>query len=609
MSLSPQFLDELKHRVDLAALIGRRVKLTKRGREYQGLCPFHNEKTPSFSVVVDKGFYHCFGCGEHGSAIDFVMKTEGLSFPETVERLAQDAGMEVPRATPEEQQRQARARGLHEVMERVCGWYESELAGAGGAAAREYLLGRGLDEKTIKRFRLGYAPDRRDGVKAAMLSRGVTEADLIESGMLIAPEDGGDSFDRFRHRIMFPILDRRGRIVAFGGRAMSEKARAKYLNSPETPIFHKGHLLFNLAGASKPAYDAGNVLVVEGYMDVIGLARAGIDNAVAPLGTAVTEDQLKMLWRMAPEPTLCFDGDAAGQRAAFRAAERALPLLQAGFSLRFVELPEGEDPDSLVRRQGPAKIRELVREAAGLAEVIWLQCLAEGPVDTPERRAGLRKRLRQISQTIEDAGVRDFYYRYFKDKIDLTFGGATRGRSGERRVWVNRNRRLPAERGLNGNLNGGQRPREKTIVAMLLNSPELALDVFEELAGINMVNPDLDRIRVEILKHAGLGKALDLSALKDDLPESNLVQLIDELTGSNVERLEPFARPQAPMETVINGWTHIIRLHRLDELRQELAVAERALGEETTDKAFAHFIALQDAVRQAEAEATEVDTV
>jgi DNA primase len=602
MSIPASFIDELKNRVDLAAVVGRRVKLTKRGREYQGLCPFHNEKTPSFSVVVDKGFYHCFGCGEHGSAIDFLMKVDGLSFPESIERLAQDAGMEVPQASPQEQERQNRRRGLHEVMAQVAAWYESQLSSAVGLRAREYLIARGLDDKTIRHFRLGYAPASRDGIKSAMINRNIPEADLIESGMLIRPDEGA-SYDRFRDRVMFPITDRRGRIVAFGGRTMGD-AKAKYLNSPETPIFHKGHLLYNLAGASKPAYAAGSVLVVEGYMDVIGLARVGIHNAVAPLGTAVTEDQLKMLWRMVPEPTLCFDGDAAGQRAAFRAAERALPLLKPGFSLRFVELPAGEDPDSLVNRKGSRAMDELVSAAQPLSELIWQRCLAEGPTDTPERRAGLRKRLRDLSAAIEDPSIREFYITHYNNQLDAVFGGNRQNAGYEKGSWRKKSnlsfKKLPKRE------IGGVLRRERTIIGLVLNHPGVSEDVFDDLASLQLETPIMDNLRAEILKNVGMRKTLDVGALKDDLPNSNLVQLIEDLTGEGAERLEPFARPQASAEAVIEGWTHITRLHRLEELRRELTMAERALGDDTTEQAFARFVALQDAVRQAEAEAIDV---
>ncbi|HZD26552.1 MAG TPA: DNA primase, partial [Alphaproteobacteria bacterium] len=404
MAFPQAFLDELRARTGLAELVGRRVRLVRRGREHTGLCPFHNEKTPSFTVNEDKGFYHCFGCGAHGSAIDFVMQTENLSFPEAVEKLALEAGLEVPRERPEDREREARRRSLYDVMEAAAEWFEAQLAGQIGAGARDYLAGRGVRPQTVGRFRLGYAPERREALKAALLARGFAEAQLVEAGLLIRPEDGGDSYDRFRQRLIFPITDRRGRVVAFGGRALAEQ-KAKYLNSPETPLFHKGRLLYNLAGAREAVREAGTVLVTEGYMDVIALAEAGFGHAVAPLGTALTEEQMQELWRLAPEPVLCFDGDNAGQRAAFRAAERALPLLKPGHSFRFVGLPPGEDPDSLVRGQGAGAMRALVEAAEPLGAVIWRMATEGQSFNTPERRAGLRQALREAVARIADPVV------------------------------------------------------------------------------------------------------------------------------------------------------------------------------------------------------------
>jgi DNA primase len=425
MAFPGSFLEELKARVGLAEVVGRRVKLIRRGREHIGLCPFHNEKTPSFSVVEDKGFYYCFGCGAKGSAIDFVMNTEGLSFPEAVERLALEAGMEVPRSTPEEQAKEQQRRTLYDVVEAAALWYEKQLAGNDGAAAREYLLERGITHETTQRFRLGLAPDRRDGLKTALLARGIPEVQLREAGMLIAPEDGGDSYDRFRQRLMFPITDRRGRVVAFGGRALGEQ-KAKYLNSPETPLFHKGAMLYNLANAREAARRDASLVVVEGYMDVIALDQAGIRNAVAPLGTALTEGQLAEMWKLAPEPILCFDGDAAGDRAAQRAAERALPVLAPGHSLRFIELPADEDPDTLVRSQGSAVFIRLMEGARPLADVLWDSQLKRRDVTTPERRAGFRDDLRQLVRKISDSTVRGYYGEHFKVRLDEAFSAGGR---------------------------------------------------------------------------------------------------------------------------------------------------------------------------------------
>ncbi len=369
MAYPPDFLDELRDRIALSAVVGATVKLARRGREQLGLCPFHAEKTPSFTVSDDKGFYHCFGCGAHGDAIGYVMHAEGLSFPEAVERLAAAAGLAVPRTTPAERERADARATIHAAVEAACVWFQEQLEGADGRAARAYLAERELDGETIARFRLGWSPERRTALKDALMSETLPEALLVEAGMLIRPEDGG-SYDRFRGRVMFPICDRRGRTIAFGGRTLGDHP-AKYINSPDTPLFNKGRVLYGLAQAREAAREAGRIVVVEGYMDAIALSQAGIREVVAPLGTALTEAQMVELWRLAPEPTLCFDGDAAGSRAAARAAARALPLLQPGRSLRFAVVPPGDDPDSLVRRRGAGAVEGLLAAAKPLDQVIW----------------------------------------------------------------------------------------------------------------------------------------------------------------------------------------------------------------------------------------------
>ncbi|MGE5545495.1 MAG: DNA primase, partial [Solirubrobacterales bacterium] len=341
MAFPPQFLDELRVRVPLAGVVGRRVKLARKGREHQGLCPFHNEKTPSFTVNEDKGFFHCFGCGAHGDAIGFEMRAGHLSFTEAVERLASELGLEVPAATPEERRQEQRRASLHDAMEAACVFFEHQLLGPAGREGLAYLKNRGLSDATIARFRLGWAPDSREALKGALMSDRLPEAMLVEAGLLKKPEHGGASFDLFRGRVTFPITDRRGRVIAFGARTMGDH-QPKYLNSPETPLFHKGSTLYGLAHAREQARTRGVALAVEGYMDVIALHQAGFDYAVAPLGTALTEEQIQELWRLADEPILSFDGDSAGQRAMARAAERALPILVPGKSLRFAVLPHPE---------------------------------------------------------------------------------------------------------------------------------------------------------------------------------------------------------------------------------------------------------------------------
>src|SRR5689334_17911746 len=423
MAFPPGFLDELRARLSLSDIVGRKVALKRRsGAEYAGLCPFHNEKTPSFTVNDKKGFFYCFGCHEKGSAIDFVMKTEGLSFPETVEKLAREVGLPVPQATPVERERAERAATLQQVVEMAANWFQKQLRLPVGRQGLDYLRGRGLEDATIDDFRLGFAPDSRDGLLAALKRENVPIDKIVEAGLAIQPDDGSrDPYDRFRGRVMFTINDRRGRAIAFGGRVMGA-GEPKYLNSPETPLFHKGANLYCLDRAREAVTKDQPVVVAEGYMDVIALHGAGFTGAVAPLGTALTEGQLGELWKLADEPFLCFDGDNAGRRAASRAAERALPLLRAGKSLRFLALPAGEDPDSLIRSRGAEAMHRSLELARPLSDVVWDMETDGKPADTPERRASIRAALRKKAEEIADPSVKGAYREEFDDRFYKAFG-------------------------------------------------------------------------------------------------------------------------------------------------------------------------------------------
>ncbi|MBM3541389.1 MAG: DNA primase, partial [Alphaproteobacteria bacterium] len=432
MAFSPAFLDEIRARIGLSETVGRRVRLQRRGREHTGLCPFHNEKTPSFTVNDDKGFFHCFGCGAHGDVIGFVMRTENLAFPEAVERLAEQAGLEVPRATPADRERAQREQTLHTALEAACAWFEAQLRAAGGREALAYLKRRGLTDETIARFRLGYAPEGRSPLRQALAPKGVSEALMLEAGLLRRPEGGGEGYDYFRGRVMFPITDRRGRVIAFGGRVMGD-GQPKYLNSPESEVFQKGRVLYGLAQAQAAARERREIVVVEGYMDTIALSEAGLPPVVAPLGTALTEAQIELLWRMAPEPVLCFDGDAAGQRAMWRAADRVLPLLKPGHSLRFVTLPAGEDPDTLVRARGLATFEAMMARARPLVDVVWEVEVQGGPaLDTPERRADLRRRLLDRVRRIAERSVAQLYEAEMTARLDRLFRPQRPGGGGRR---------------------------------------------------------------------------------------------------------------------------------------------------------------------------------
>lgn len=403
----------------ISELIGRSIPIKRAGREYHALCPFHKEKTPSFTINDEKGFYHCFGCGAHGDAIGFVKEYEHLGYREAVEKLAGMAGLSIPTPTRAEVERDSREQSLQQVMETVTSWFEHQLEQTGeGELARRYLLERGLSADTIARFRIGYAPTNRDAMVQALKSRGITEPQLIETGMLIKLDDRAP-YSRFRRRLMFPIRDRKSRVIAFGGRVLPGEPNddaPKYLNSPETPLFHKGRQLFNLDLARRPAFDGGQLIITEGYMDVVALAQAGIHHAVAPLGTAITAEQLQICWQLVDTPTLCLDGDNAGQRAMARAAELALPLLVPGKTLNVAILPKGEDPDSLIRAIGRQAFEDVITNAQPLSQLLWNQAFAT-PGATPEARAAQEQGLMARINQIKHPTVQHYYKQYVRERL------------------------------------------------------------------------------------------------------------------------------------------------------------------------------------------------
>jgi DNA primase len=445
MKFSQSFMDEIRGRVRMSELVGRSIPLRRAGREYHALCPFHKEKTPSFTINDEKGFYHCFGCGAHGDVIGFVMEYEHLKYPEAVEKLAGIAGLSMPRESLAEVASRNQSESLQQVVEACAGWFESQMETGEGELARRYLLERGLHPETIARFRLGYAPTDRDALKKAMLAQGISEAQLRETGMLIAV-DGRAPYSRFRRRLIFPIRDRKSRVIAFGGRVLPGEPNheaPKYLNSPETPLFHKGRQLFNLDLARRAAFDARQLIVCEGYMDVIALAQAGVAHAVAPLGTAITPEQLQLCWQIVDEPTLCLDGDNAGQRAMTRATELALPLLVPGKTLRVAVMPRGEDPDSLIRSIGRQAFDETIARAQPLVSVLWQQIMGS-PATTPEARAAQEQQIMQRVQQIKHPSVQHYYKQHVKDQLraaqQATYAKAQSGRAsfvpGQKRRFV-----------------------------------------------------------------------------------------------------------------------------------------------------------------------------
>ena len=446
MRFDENFLDEIKSRLRLSDVIGRSVKLRRQGREFVGLSPFTKERTPSFFVNDDKGFFHDFSSGKHGDLISFLQETERLSFVEAVEKLAAEAGVPLPAPDPQGVEQDKVRQALADWLETAAKWFEAELRRPAGAAARAYLLRRGLPEDEWGRFRLGVAPAGRTALKDYLIAKGAQPGEAIEAGLLIAPEDGGAPYDRFRERIIFPIADARGRVISFGGRALDPQARAKYLNGPETSLFHKGATLYGLAEARRlmaAANDGSALVVVEGYMDAIACQRAGVA-AVAPLGTALTEDQMEALWRLNPEPTLCFDADGAGQRAASRVIDRALPLLKAGRSFRFALVTGGKDPDDVLREQGAAALKAQLAKTTPFVQMLFDRERDAEPLDTPERRAGLKGRLRTAAAAIADKDLSAAYRDDLFTRLDGLFGRAAPQGRAPFRPYVRRDPRRPA---------------------------------------------------------------------------------------------------------------------------------------------------------------------
>lgn len=429
MRIPDSVLDDIRARLPLSEVVGRRVTWDRRKSQpnrgdFWACCPFHQEKSPSFHVDDRKGFYHCFGCGASGDHVRFVMETEGASFPEAVERLAADAGVAIPAADPVAARREEARRGLAEIVALAADFFEASFRAPAGAAVRDYAGRRGLTPETIREFRVGWAPGERDALKRHLLMKGVEEAAMVEAGLVIRPDDGRPAYDRFRNRLMIPIHDVRGRVVAFGGRALAADQEPKYLNSPETPLFQKRTLLFNAHRAREAARTAGSIVVVEGYLDAIAVFQAGIRGVVATLGTAFTEDQVVNLWRLAPEPVICFDGDRAGISAAHRAVDRILPLVEAGRSFNFAFLPDGKDPDELIAIGGPERFLAEVKAAQPLFDVLFGREAAGVRLDTPERRAALEKRFDELIGQIRDERVARGYRVAARVRLSELFGAA-----------------------------------------------------------------------------------------------------------------------------------------------------------------------------------------
>jgi len=602
LSLTPAFLDELRARTLLSALIAKTTKLQKAGREFRACCPFHNEKTPSFYVNDDKGFYHCFGCGAHGDAIRWMTDQRGLPFIDAVKELVQAAGMEMPEQDRRAAEKAERAKGLHEAMADASAWFVEKLNGIEGAEARAVLKKRGIAEDVARAFGLGFAPDSRGKLKEALKTYG--DAMLVEAGMLIQVEEK-EPYDRFRGRLMIPIRDVRGRVIAFGGRIIGD-GEPKYLNSPETPLFDKGRTLYNLDRAQAAARKTGRILAVEGYMDVIALAQAGFDEAVAPLGTALTEHQLERLWRMADVPLLCFDGDSAGQKAALRAAYRALPMLQPGRSLAFVTLPDGLDPDDLVRSKGAAAFEALLRAPQPLVDRLWQAELAAEPLDTPEQRAGLKRRLGALADSIGDPNVKHEYLAEFRERTDAHFG------RGPRAFEARGPRGAPAPRGKRDKRGNWQPPEAmpgatmrgvaagggldpilaRAVLAGLIRHPAEIARHMEVLGSLRSASGALGKLFEAVIDVALEDRQLDSSKVLTILARSGFDSVASDLLRADTLPFS-FTRQQADEARAREDLNEAIAVMVAQPaVDAALAEATAALSRDGSEEAFTRQVAL-----------------
>jgi DNA primase len=582
MALPPAFLDELRARTPLPGLIGRKTRLVKSGRNWKGCCPFHGEKTPSFYVYDDH--FHCFGCGAHGDAISFLMRAEGAAFPEAVERLAAEAGMEVPKPTAQEAARDRRARDLHAVMAAAAEAYHRRLFLPEGRPALDYLLRRGLTDRTIRDFALGWAPGGRGALAADLRGEDITEAQMIEAGLLREGEAGDPPRDFFFARVMFPIRDRRGRVIAFGGRILGE-GQPKYVNSPETPLFRKRMGLYGLDLAREGAFRGASVVAVEGYMDVIALHQAGFTGAVAPLGTALTAEQLGELWRLSPEPVLCFDGDAAGARAAARAAETALPLITTDRTLRFATLPAGEDPDTLTAKRGAAGFQAVLDAARPMAEALF-GLVAEGrPAATPEQRAALRHRLTGAAGAIADKALAAEYRRVLLDRF---FAASRSTRPGQRPPP----RSLPRPAIALGPVRA---ERARMMFAIILRHPWLLPQVEEAVGLLDLPPGPPTQLRDAILAWHVAAEPLDSEGLIAHLA---LYGVEDAVSWALAPTGLPLAaRAEAlPGEVEEGFWHFFLRLRGEAELIEDQQDARKALAETNDPSAQRRLILVTEAL-------------
>lgn len=660
MRFDPRFLDEIRTRLPISRVVGRSVQLKRQGREFTALSPFNKEKSPSFFVNDDKRFYHCFSSGKHGDVFTWVMEMEGLSFPEAVERLAGEAGVALPAQDPVQARVMAKRRALTDVMALAGRFFQDQLRKSQGQDARDYLARRGLDDDIIGQFELGYAPASRHALKQALLDHDVSQDDLVACGLVIQPDDGGASYDRFRDRVMFPIRDASGRMIAFGGRALAKTAKAKYLNSPETSLFHKGDTLYRFKDARAGLVEAERaasaavknaprqieptgLVVCEGYMDVIALAQAGFATGVAPLGTALTENQLELLWQAGPEPIICFDGDGAGLRAAYRAMDRILPLVRPGRTAKFALLPAGQDPDDFIREQGPAAMAKVLDNAKPMNEMVWDRLVAENPADTPERKAGLRAAVINTCSKIEDEDVRQdyrmalldrFYERFRRRSHDGAWQGGRGGgrgqapRSGGRSpgwspAWSGRSgptfspRATPETQAQKQALGARKRLRlSRQLLWSLLSRPDIIERCAEALAQLDVPDDTLAQLQNGLVQFAAKLADVDAPVLATTHEGVDSTMLDDHLCNLGLERVasgvlaDPLAKTPISASTLSSveaaqRWLHLAstlssegsREHERRDVVERFKAARRSGDVEEMRRAQRGLVSLKSATR------------
>ena len=599
MRFPPSFIERLRSHFLLSEVIGRRIPIKKHGREFMALCPFHNEKTPSFTISDEKNFFHCFGCAAHGDAIEFVKRYERLTYPETIEHLAREAGIPLPEFSPEEKKKAEVESTLMGALEAAAQWFESQLAT--NANARAYVEKRGLTAETIRTFRIGWAPDERTGLHQHLLSKGFPQALQAEAGLIIVPDEGG-AYDRFRGRVMFPIRNASGKIIAFGGRLLasndSGKTLAKYLNSPETAVFHKGEMLYNLDLAKRPAREIQMAVVMEGYMDVVSTFQAGVHYAVATLGTAVTPEHLRLLWQLCKEPVICLDGDAAGKRAMLRAAEVVLPLLKPGFGLRFAVLPAGEDPDTYIQKNGKASFEKILANARRLSQVLWEALAAQHKLDLPEGRAALENDCRQIAGKIGDETVRAHYASYFKSQLWAKAAPNNKnkkpqgkeGRSEQIEHMIVRQHSATLDR-LAGRM-----------LLTLLQFPQLLhkSHVEETLSQLDIHNPALVIFRDALLDVAHHG---DID-VRETFAAAVTARLQEGVLSGIKAEMHPAEREPSTLEEAQKLWHDTAWAYQITHMEYELEQLQETHGQSMDEEAYARFVELKQALHKAQSART-----